>query len=143
VDGRGQVYLTSAPAGDLTAWTTPRVVAPVAVGDRFAAEMSIASGGRMDIQFYDRSYTGNALVDVTYVSSVDGGRTWKSRRITRSGFDPSLFGVPGGEEVRPFIGDYNGIVSLADRAAMTWTGAGKTYGELPTNLEIYFASVAP
>jgi hypothetical protein len=143
VDGRGQVFLTSASARNLSLWTTPKAVAQVAAGDRFAAEMSIAPNGRIDIQFYDRSYSGNALVDVTYASSSDGGTTWKSRRITRNGFDPSLYGVPGGEEVRPFIGDYNGIISLPDRAAMTWTGAGKTYGEQPTNLEIYFASVAP
>ena len=43
-----------------------------------------------------------------------------------------------------FIGDYNGIVSLPGSAGMTWTGAGtKNYGVLPTNLEIYFASVTP
>jgi hypothetical protein len=143
VNGRGQIFLTWASASNLSAWSTPAVVAEVPRGDRFAAEMSIAANGRIDIQFYDRSYSGNALVDVTYASSTDGGATWKAKRITGSGFDPSLYGVPGGEDVRPFIGDYNGIVSLADRAAMTWTGAGKTYGALPTNLEIYFASVLP
>jgi hypothetical protein len=26
---------------------------------------------------------------------------------------------------------------------MTWTGPGKTFGTFPTNLEVYFASVAP
>jgi len=26
---------------------------------------------------------------------------------------------------------------------MTWTGPGKTFGTYPTNLEVYFGSVAP
>jgi len=26
---------------------------------------------------------------------------------------------------------------------MTWTGPGKTFGALPTNLEVYFGSVTP
>jgi hypothetical protein len=92
--------------------------------------------------FDDRSWTGNALVDVTYVSSADGGVTWSTQRVTKKGFDPAQYGVPDGSGVRPFIGDYNGIVSLPATAAMTWTGAGKTYGALPTNYEIYFGSVS-
>jgi hypothetical protein len=48
--------------------------------------------------------------------------------------------VPSGSGVRPFIGDYTGIVSLSGSAAMAWTGPGKTYGTLPTNYEIYFGS---
>jgi hypothetical protein len=80
---------------------------------------------------------------MTYVSSSDFGATWKSVRVTKSGFDPSQYGVPSGSGISPFIGDYNGIVSLAASAGMTWTGAGKTYGALPTNLEIFFANVTP
>jgi hypothetical protein len=45
--------------------------------------------------------------------------------------------------VRPFIGDYDGIISLPGSAAMTWTGLGKTFGTYPTNLEVYFGSVTP
>jgi hypothetical protein len=45
--------------------------------------------------------------------------------------------------VRPFIGDYDGIVSTATSVGMAWTGPGKTYGALPTNLEIYFAGLTP
>jgi len=26
---------------------------------------------------------------------------------------------------------------------MTWTGPGKTFGTLPTNLEVFFGSVTP
>ncbi len=143
VDGQAKILITSAGSTDLANWATPSVVASVGSGDRFASEMSIAPNGRIDVAFYDRSYSGDALVDVTYATSSDSGATWQSTRVTLSGFDPSAYGVPSGSGVRPFIGDYNGIVSLPRSAAMTWTGPGKTYGTLPTNLEIYFGSVTP
>lgn len=141
-DGRAKVFFTSAAAGDVTHWTTPVAIAPGS-GDRFGAELSLAGNGRLDVMFDDRSYSGNTLVDVTYATSDDGGATWRSVRVSTAGFDPSLYGVPSGSGIRPFIGDYNGIVSLADHAAMTWTGVGPTFGRLNTNLEIYFASVTP
>jgi hypothetical protein len=39
---------------------------------------------------------------------------------------------------RPFIGDYNGLVSRNDWAGLTWTGVAAPQ---PYNLEIYFAKV--
>ena len=144
VDGRGQVFITSARATDLAHWSTPTPIAPTTAGDRLNVELSIEpASGRIDAMFYDRSWTKNALVDVTYASSVDGGLTWSSQRVTKSGFDPAQYGVPNGATVRPFIGDYTGIVSLPASAAMAWTGPGKTYGALPTNYEIYFGSAKP
>lgn len=144
VNGRAQVFITSASADSLDNWTVPRVVAQSLAGDRLNAELSIEPiSGRIDIQTYDRGYSSNVLVDVTYASSADGGVTWSSQRVTKSGFDPAAYGVPSGGGVRPFIGDYTGIVSLPTGAAMTWTGPGKTYGALPTNYEIYFGSATP
>ena len=143
VNGLAQGFLTWARGDDLSHWSTPAVIAP-ASGDRLNVELSIEPvTGRLDAMFYDRSWTGNALVDVTYASSADGGAQWSALRVTKKGFDPAQYGVPSGTGVRPFIGDYNGIVSLATGAAMTWTGAGRTYGALPTNYEIYFGSVSP
>ena len=143
VNGRARVFLTSASARDLTAWTTPAEVAPGAAGDRFAAELSISSGGRIDVGIYDRSYSNNTLADITYATSADDGASWTTQRVTKSGFDPSQYGVPAGSTFRPFIGDYFGIVSLANGAGITWTGPGKSYGSLPDNLEVYFGSVTP
>lgn len=143
VDGVAKIFITSASASDLTSWTPRTVVAAVPRGDRFAAELGIAPSGRIDIAFYDRSYTSNAMVDLTYATSSDFGASWRSVRVSKSSFDPSAYGVPSGSGIRPFIGDYNGIASLPGSAGMTWTGAGKTFGALPTNLEIYFASVTP
>jgi hypothetical protein len=143
VNGEAQIFFTSAAASDLAHWSAPAAIAPTIAGDRFESELSIAPNGRLDASFYDRSYSGNALLDVTYAQSTDGGATWTATRVTPAGFDPSQYGVPAGSGIRPFVGDYNGMVSTNERVGITWTGVGPTLGRLPTNLEIFFASVAP
>lgn len=134
-----QMYIQSAPANDLTNWTTPAVVSP-GLGDQFQGELSTAPNGRLDVAFYDRRYSNNALVDVTYVTSSDGGTTWRTKRVTPSGFDPAQWGVPSGSGFRPFIGDYNGIASTNTTAEITWTGVSDP---APFNLDIYAATVTP
>ena len=134
-----QTYVQSAPANDLTKWTTPVTVAPTP-GDQFEGEISAAANGRLDLAFYDRGYSGNKLVDVTYATSSDGGATWRTTRVTPSGFDPSLWGVPSGSSFRPFIGDYNGIASTDTTAELTWTGVSDP---APFNLDIFAATVTP
>ncbi|HEY8629630.1 MAG TPA: sialidase family protein, partial [Gaiellaceae bacterium] len=135
----GQMYVTSASANDLTSWTTPLAIAP-ASADQFMGELGIAPNGRYDVSFYDREYTVNQLVDFTYATSGDGGATWSHAVVSSSAFDPSTWGVPSSSALgyRPFIGDYNGIVSRNDWAGMTWTGVAAPQ---PYNLEIYFAKV--
>src|SRR5881396_2780642 len=116
-------------------------------GDRINVELTVEAGsGRLDMMTNDRSYSGNTLFDVSYLTSADGGGTWTTTRVTKTSWDPSAYGVPCGScanGIRPFIGDYDGIISLPGSAAMTWTGPGKTYGQYPTNLEVYFGSVTP
>lgn len=113
---------------------------PGGFGDRFMGELSAAPNGRLDASFWDRSYSGNRLVDLTYATSADGGKTWRQARVTPSGYDPSEWGVPSGSSFRPFIGDYNGIASTNAFAAMTWTGVAAPQ---PYNLEIDFATATP
>jgi hypothetical protein len=134
-----QMYIQSAPVADLTSWTAPKAIASGA-GDQFQGEISIAANGRIDASFYDRRYTGNTLVDLTYASSSDAGASWDSVRVTSEGFDPSQWGVPSGSTFRPFIGDYNGIASTATSAHLTWTGVSAPQ---PFNLDIYYATVTP
>ena len=134
-DGRAKIFVMSAPADRVTdagAWSRPGVLA--GSGDRFGAELGAAPGGRYDLSFYDRGYSGNALVDLTYATSTDGGATWAATRVTDSGFDPSLYRTR-------FIGDYNGIVSLGAGAALAWTGVGTTNGV--TNFDVFFGSAKP
>ncbi|MDT7547491.1 MAG: hypothetical protein QOE99_3601 [Actinomycetota bacterium] len=134
-----QVYLQSAAAGDLAHWSAPAVVA-ASMGDQFQAQLSSAASGRLDVSFYDRGYSSNKLVDLTYAGSTDGGKTWKSARVSPTGFDPSAWGVPSGSSFRPFVGDYNGIASLANSAQLTWTGVSSP---APYNLDIMSATVTP
>ena len=143
VDGKAQVFLTYAAVSNLMQWSSPQIVAP-AVGDRINVEMSIEpTSGRIDMMTNDRSYSGNTLLDVSYIGSANGGATWTVQRVTKTSWDPSKYGVPSGSGIRPFIGDYDGIVSTPATVGMTWTGPGRTYGALPTNLEVFFASVTP
>jgi hypothetical protein len=115
---------------------------PAGLGDRFMGELSAAPNGRLDASFWDRGYSGNQLVDLTYATSADGGKTWRQARVTPAGYDPSQWGVPSGnaQGYRPFIGDYNGIASTNAIAAMTWTGVAPPQ---PLNLEIEFATATP
>ena len=143
ITGRAQAVITWASVNDLAHWSSPQVVAPGA-GDRINVEMSIEpTTGRIDMMANDRSWSGNTLFDITYFGSSDGGTTWSVQRVTKTSWDPSAYGVPSGLGVRPFIGDYDGIVSLPGSVGMTWTGPGKTYGTLPTNLEVYYGRVTP
>jgi hypothetical protein len=113
---------------------------PGGPGDHFMGELSSAPNGRLDASYWDRSYSGNALVDLTYATSSDGGQTWRQARVTPKGYDPSQWGVPSGSGFRPFIGDYNGIASTNTTAYMTWTGVASPQ---PLNLEIDFATATP
>jgi hypothetical protein len=113
---------------------------PGGSGDHFMGELSAAPNGRLDASYWDRSYSGNALVDLTYATSSDGGHTWRQARVTPRGYDPSQWGVPSGSGFRPFIGDYNGIASTNTTAYMTWTGVASPQ---PLNLEIDFATATP
>jgi hypothetical protein len=126
--------------------TTLKSADPVQVstgnGDHFMGELSAAPNGRLDASFWDRSYSGNALEDLTYATSSDGGHTWSQAKVTPFGYDASTWGVPSSSALgyRPFIGDYNGIASTNDFAAMTWTGVAPPQ---PLNLEIDFAKATP
>ncbi|HEY3543908.1 MAG TPA: sialidase family protein [Gaiellaceae bacterium] len=115
---------------------------PGGFGDRFMGELSAAPNGRLDASFWDRGYSANKLVDLTYATSADGGHTWRQARVTPAGYDPYDWGVPSGSTLgrRPFIGDYNGIASTNTIAAMTWTGVAPP---APLNLEIDFATATP
>jgi hypothetical protein len=133
----GQMYVQWASASSLTSWSMPQAVAP-ANADQFMGELGIAPNGRYDLSFYDRRYSGNALVDFTYATSSNGASSWSTARVSTASYDPSTWGVPSSnaQGYRPFIGDYNGIVSTNDWAGMTWTGVAAPQ---PYNLEIFFA----
>jgi hypothetical protein len=133
-----QMYLYSLDPSTLSVVHQTEI--PGSAGDRFMGELSAAPNGRLDASFWDRSYSGNELEDLTYATSSDGGLTWTQARVTPAGYDASLWGVPSSTApFRPFIGDYNGIASTNGFAALTWTGVAPP---APFNLEIDFAKVS-
>ncbi len=133
-----QIYLYSLDPKTLAVAGTSSL--PAGSGDRFENELTIASNGRIDLSFYDRGYSNNQLVDMTYATSPDGGVSWSLARVTQTGFDPSTWGVPSGSGFRPFIGDYNGQISTDASAGITWTGFANPQ---PFNLEVDYATVTP
>ena len=141
-DTYAQIYFYSLNPDDFSVAAAKALPGGFA-GDRFEAELSAAPTGRLDASFYDRGYSGNRLVDLTYATSADGGQTWRQTRVSSASFDPSQWGVPSSSSstgFRPFIGDYNGIASTDTTAAMTWTGVADP---APFNLEIDFATATP
>jgi hypothetical protein len=82
------------------------------------------------------------MVDMTYATTADGGQTWRSARVSPQSFDPYDWGVPSSSALgrRPFIGDYNGMISTPTTAAIAWTGVAQP---APYNLEIDYATVTP
>ena len=132
-----QIYIYSLRS-DLS--VADQIAVPAGQGDRFENELSIAANGRIDLSFYDRGYSNNKLVDLTYATSADGGATWRFARVTPKGFDPSQWGVPSASGFRPFIGDYNGQISTDSFAGITWTGFAP---QPPFNLEVDYATVTP
>jgi hypothetical protein len=144
VNGRAQILLTWASTAHIDQWSTPVIVAP-ASGDRINVEISIEpTSGRIDLMTNDRSWSGNTLFDVSYVSSGDGGSTWSTKRVTTPSWDQPEYGVPSSAGlITPCIGDHDGIASLPGGAAIAGTGPRKTSGARPTNLEIYYAFVSP
>ena len=138
----GQMYMhlgsgaPTSPVGPLR-WRSPRR-RPIS---SWASSESLQTGATT-FPTTTASTRANQLVDLTYATSSDGGATLESRGGSSSAFDPSTWGVPSSSALgyRPFIGDYNGIVSRNDWAGMTWTGVAAPQ---PYNLEIYFAKVTP
>jgi hypothetical protein len=136
---RAEIYIYSLKPDLSLDFTT---MVPSGGGDRFENELTVAPNGRLDLSFYDRSYSDNKLVDLTYAESLDGGHTWSQARVTQSGFDPSQWGVPSSnaQGFRPFIGDYNGQVSTNGVVGITWTGVAPPQ---PLNLEVEYATISP
>jgi hypothetical protein len=119
VDGVGKIFITSASANDLASWTPRTVVAAVPSGDRFAAELGIAPSGRIDVAFYDRSYTSNTMVDLTYATSATGARLALGAGRSRA---RSISAASRRFHRSPVHRRLQRIVSLASTAGMTWTG---------------------
>ncbi|HEV8516029.1 MAG TPA: sialidase family protein [Candidatus Limnocylindrales bacterium] len=129
-DGDGDLYLKESWDGGTT-WSPRRPVGETAAGsDQLFNWLSVSpDGNRLDLIYYDLGYDpSHYLIDLTYASSSNGGRSWSRTRVTPQGFDGNLF--PPGDT--PFIGDYIQVESFASAARMAWTGNGSSSTEILT-----------
>jgi hypothetical protein len=124
-------------------FTTPFRVDPTGQVQFFPWLSAAPSNGRVDLIFYDRSCDplGNTLNCVSESSTSDGGASWSTVPVTRTGFDGDQFGaclqfVDPPNCQNPFLGDYIAIASTASKAQMLWTANG------PQAQDVFSASVA-
>jgi hypothetical protein len=93
--------------------------------------LSVRPGGRLDIISYDY-HRDTSLMDVFYGQVADGATTM-SRTYVATGINGNI--QPPGST--PFMGDYIGIDSLANRVALSWTGNG------PASQDAFSTVLAP
>jgi len=128
---------------DITKWSTPAVVA-AASGDRINVELSVEpSSRRLDLMTTTAATTANTLFGrFLHHERRRRGNVGRRRGVTKTSWDPSAYGVPCSScanGVRPFIGDYDGIVHCRQRRNDV-DRAGQDVRHLSTNLEVYFAA---
>ena len=117
--GSGDIVYTRSEDGGATWSRAVKINQESAKSDQFFQWID-ASGDFVHVGFVDRQYSGNELLDHSYVVSPDGGDTWsQTERVSTasSRSDASLFGFNCTGE---FIGDYTGIVADGDTAHILW-----------------------
>ncbi len=105
-------------------WEGPSRVNDTPERDRraqYLPELAVSPTGRLDVVYYDRrSDPGNVLNEVSFQSSVDGGRSFAPRvRLSDRPFD-SRIGF-GSERELPDLGSRLGLLSAGSRALAVWT----------------------
>ncbi len=122
-DGRSDVQLWSLARGERD-WQGPVRVNDTPAGDKstqYLPKLAVASGGRVDVAYYDRRADArDRLNHVSVQSSWDEGRTFTPHAtLTDRSFD-SRIGA-GSERGLPDIGSRLGLASDTAAALATWT----------------------
>ncbi len=121
--------------------------------EQYLPQVSVAPDGRVDVIYDDRrNDPADVFTDVSYTSSLDGGRTFASTRILNSQPFDSRYGThypipyfaPGMAE----FGGRLGLVSTNRRALAAWTDTRMSFGTLtprenygPAEQSIYAAAI--
>jgi hypothetical protein len=142
--GVPQVWTTHARHRDSLAGFPPAFRVDPTRQTQFFPWLSAApTSGRADLIFYDRSCDplADTLNCVSESSTTDGGATWSTVPVTKTGFDGEKFGACLAFVDPPtcqnfFLGDYIAIASTAARAQMLWTANG------PRALDVFSAHVS-
>jgi hypothetical protein len=130
--GGGRLVVTTSTDAGRT-WSDPLPVSSAAQGYAFFPGMDVAPDGRVDLAFQGLTAedpstfgTGNAKINAWYLSS-DNGTTWSTpAKVSTAPSDPAVSAQNNLQ--RQFWGDYNTLVSSADKAWFIYTdsrsGAG-------------------
>lgn len=108
---RDAIALATSPDGGLH-WSPPIRVSQQASAAAFTPSVAVAASGRIGVSYYDfrASSAAPGLWTVRWLAtSADGGATWEERPVGGP-FDLRLAPDAGGL----FVGDYQGLVGLAD-----------------------------
>jgi hypothetical protein len=89
-------------------WSDPvKVNADNTTTHQWMSNIAVAGDGSVHVFFFDKSYDpAGVLIGVTHAVSTDGGKTWRTEKVSTVNFDGNL-GVH--QEGFPFIGDYLGV----------------------------------
>lgn len=128
-DGR-DVFLARSDDGGAT-WSAPVAVAPRPRG-QFLPAVGVAPDGRVDVVFYDRSADpADVMAQVTLASSTDGGRTFRTAKVSDAPFDTRIgFGSLQGI---PLLGSQLAVLSQPGRTVGFWSDTGR--GSVDTNVQ--------
>lgn len=130
--GGGRVVVATSTDRGRT-WSAPVQVSGAAQGYAFFQGLDVAPDGRVDVGFQGLTAkdpstygTGNAAIDSWYVGRSATG-TWSApRKVSTASSDPAVSAQNNLQ--RQFWGDYNTVVSTADKAYFIYTdgrnGAG-------------------
>ncbi|HET6512292.1 MAG TPA: hypothetical protein VFH43_08875, partial [Candidatus Kapabacteria bacterium] len=113
------------------------------VTDRFFNWIAVdKTNGDVGIVYYDSRLDSidNRLVDVFFSHSIDGGDSYRSRRISTASFDPHITTSDRVVEniVFKFFGDYIGVAPLNRHWHAVWTDTRVTPDQ-----DIYTADIRP
>jgi len=116
-------------------WSAPVTVSTPAEGYAFYQGMDVAPNGRLDLGYQalkavsTTTYgTGNALIDSYYISlPADSAGAWSApSKVSSVSSDPAVSAQ--NNLARQFLGDYNQLVSRANRAWFIYTDTRQGVG---------------
>lgn len=130
------LYFTRSLDGGAT-WSTPTILNgdSTPARDQFHPWLEVDDTGRLHLIFLDTRSTAqldtdaNAMIDVWYATSDDGGSTWAEMRITPQPFESRFATFAAFQPGEQFVGDYIGLTTVGDEVHLFYpsTAGGHTH----------------
>jgi hypothetical protein len=114
-----------------TSWLVPHRVGPTKEGQLLPA-VGVATGGRVDVVFYDRSRDPkDVLADAAVASSWDGGKTFTTARASDQRFDTRI--GTGSVQGLAQLGNQLAVLSRPDGFLAFWADTSR--GTISSNVQ--------